>query len=235
MTTIDPRSRPPFRPKSFGFTGVAVLIALMFGIGFQEVRWRGGLSSFITSPVESPSQQLKLGEAAFKNGNVGVALSLFEHLAAKNDPTAEYWLAHMTELGMGVPKEIPKAIKLYAKAARQNSIPSQTKLGEIYMHGDLVAPDHAKAFDLLDKAAWHGDPQAAMLLGQMYRFGLGTTVDQVESYAWSEVAVVEGHTFAKVERDSAFSSMQPADRDKAAARSAILTASILNLSPVQKP
>ena len=65
-----------------------------------------------------------------------------------------------------------------------------------------------------------------MLLGQMYRFGLGTQADPIESYAWSEVAVIEGFGFAKIERGAAFASMPPADRDKAAARSAAILAEI---------
>ena len=127
---------------------------------------------------------------------------------------------------MGVPKDIPKAIALYEKAAAQNSIPAETRLGEIYLHGNLVPPDYAKAFDLLDKAARQGNPRAAMLLGQMYRLGLGTAADPIDSYAWSEVSVLEGLGFAKIERDAAFASMPLSDRDKGAARAATLLARI---------
>jgi len=125
-----------------------------------------------------------------------------------------------------LPKDIPKALSLYEKAAVQNSIPAQARLGEVYLNGDLTPPDYAKAFDLLGKAARQGNPRAAMLLGQMYRFGLGTSVDSIESYAWSEVAVIEGLGFAKVEREAAFASMSPGDRDKGAARASVISAEI---------
>jgi len=226
MTAMDPGGQQPVGPSVTLTTAAAVVIALVVGGLLQEVRWRGGLSSVVPSPLESTVQQLELGELAFRNGNDAVALSLFDRLAAKNDAVAQYWLAHMTELGIGVPKDIPKALSLYEKAAAQNSIPAETRLGEIYLHGNLTTPDYAKAFDLLGKAARHGNPRAAMLLGQMYRFGLGATADQIEGYAWSEVAVVEGLGFAKIEREAAFASMSPGDREKAAARSATLLADI---------
>jgi TPR repeat protein len=175
-----------------------------------------------------------LGELAFRNGNDAVALNLFDRLAAKNDAAAQYWLAHMTELGIGVPKDVPKAISLYQKAAAQNSIAAETRLGEIYLHGDVTPPDYAKAFDLLGRAARRGNPRAAMLLGQMYRFGLGTAADPIESYAWSEVAVVEGLGFAKIERESAFASMSPSDREKGATRSGALLADIKKQSAPAK-
>jgi hypothetical protein len=36
----------------------------------------------------------------------------------------------------------------------------------------------------------------------MYRIGLGVTADWKEAYAWSEVARLEGNTFAERERDT---------------------------------
>jgi len=147
-------------------------------------------------------------------------------LASQNNTVAEYWLAHMTELGLGVPSDIPKAISLYEKAAAQNFVAAQVRLGEIYLNGNLVAPDYAKAFALLEMAARQGNPRGAMLLGQVYRFGLGTEADPIESYAWSEVAVLEGLSFAKTERDAAFTSMSSSNRDKGTTRAAAILAEI---------
>ncbi|MGO9773061.1 MAG: tetratricopeptide repeat protein [Roseiarcus sp.] len=217
-------------------TAFAMIVALAVGGLLQEARWRGGLSGVVPSPIEARDQQLKLAQLAFRHGNDAVALNLFDRLAAQNDAVAQYWLAHMTELGLGVPKDIPRAISLYAKAAAQNSIPAEARLGEIYLNGDLTPPDYAKAFDLLGNAARQGDPRAAMLLGQMHRFGLGTAADPIESYAWSEVAVIEGLGFAKVEREAAFAAMSPSDREKGAARAAAILAEIhKKAAPPKKP
>jgi len=51
-------------------------------------------------------------------------------------------------------------------------------------------------------------------------------VVSIESYAWAEVAVVEGFGFAKVERESAFKSMSPRDREEAATRAAAILAEV---------
>jgi hypothetical protein len=234
MSLIDPKKPPPIGPGFFLYAGVAFFLAVGLGGLLQDARWRGSFSGFAASPLESGDQQLKLAEVAFKDGNDAVALKLFDSLAAKNDANADYWLGHMTELGLGVPNDIPKAIALYEKSATQGSLAAETRLGQIYLNGNLTTPDYAKAFDLLGKAARDGNPRAAMSLGQMYRFGLATRADPVESYAWSEVAVLEGLGFAKIERDAAFASMPPADRDKGAARSASLLEDIKKLTSAPK-
>ena len=129
MTAIDPAPKPPNRSSLSPAVGMAIVFALAIGGLLQEVRWRGGFSGFIASPVESPAQQLKLAELAFKNGNDAVALNLFDRLAAENNSVAQYWLAHMTELGLGVPKDIPKAISLYEKAAAKEFNPGADEAG----------------------------------------------------------------------------------------------------------
>jgi TPR repeat protein len=56
-------------------------------------------------------------------------------------------------------------------------------LGEIYLHGNLVLPDFAQAKTYLESSAYQGNPRAAMLLGQMYRVGIGMTANPTETYA----------------------------------------------------
>jgi TPR repeat protein len=200
MTAIDPR--PPGRQVSSGFLIAMILVTLVVSAVLQEARWRGAFNGLFASPLESPGQQIALAETAFRHGNNAVAVNLFEHLATQNNPVAESWLAHMTELGLGVPRDIPKAISLYEKAAAQGFSPAQAALGKIYLEGNAVLPDYPKALGLLEKAARQGEARAAMLLGQAYRLGLGTSADPVESYAWSEVAVLEGSSFARAEPPS---------------------------------
>jgi hypothetical protein len=67
---------------------------------------------------------------------------------------------------------------------------------------------------------------AIIIVAVQFRFGLRTAADPIESYAWAEVAVVEGFGFAKVERESAFKSMSPRDREEAATRAAAILAEV---------
>jgi TPR repeat protein len=209
MTALDPQKPPPASSPRFRIALVAIA-GLLAGIIVQEWRLR-------TPPPQSDGN-LQLAERAFQKGDDKAALTLFSKLADQNNPTAQYWLAHMTELGLGVPRDPQRAVELYKKAAAQDVVAAQLSLGELYLHGDLVPPDFAQAKNYLEKAAYHGDSRAAMLFGQMYRIGLGVSQNASEAYAWSEVATVEGSAFAKQERDIYFRGLSSNDRQTAVAR-----------------
>ena len=217
MTTATPPGppgkSPPGQPPAATFVLVAVtamLAGVVFGTAVQEVRWR--------NLATQPTGNLEMAERAFQSGENQTALNLFNKLANQNNPNAEYWLAHMSELGLGVPRDPQKALDLYKKAAAQNVVAAELRLGEIYLHGDLVPPDFAQAKTYLEKAAYHGDDRAAMLLGQMYRIGFGMPADPKLAYAWSEVASVEGSVFAKRERDASFRALNESDQKAAIAQ-----------------
>jgi len=82
----------------------------------------------------------------------------------------------------------------------------------------LVTPDFGQAKSYLERAAYHADPRSAMLLGQMYRAGIGTAVDQKQAYAWSEVATLEGSDFAVRERESSLRDLDVSDQKAAVAQ-----------------
>jgi TPR repeat protein len=186
---------------------LVVITALVIG-SFQEYRLR----------AVAPSQtNLELAEHAFQIGDNQTALKLFGELANKNNPNAEYWLGHMNEIGLGIPRDATKAIELYKKAADQNVVAAEARLGELYLNGDLVTPDFGQAKSYLERAAYHADSRSAMLLGQMYRVGIGTAVDQKQAYAWSEVASLGGNEFAARERDSSLHDLDISDQQAAVA------------------
>ena len=206
----------PDRPNSqwanhmtIGFIAVAFIV-LLIGILGLGMHWH--------RPVAMPQDKLMVAEQAFQAGDNHFATTLFGRLADKGNPTAEYWLGHMTELGLGVPRNPAKAIDLYKKAAQQDFVAAEVRLGEIYLYGNLVLPDSQLATTYLEKAAYHGNARAAMLLGQVYRVGIGGAVNPTKAYAWLEVATLEGNAFAKRERDESFSTLSMADRKGATAR-----------------
>jgi len=186
------------------------IAAAVVGIAVQELRWRWS--------IMTPNGSLAQAEHAYQAGDDKAAVTLFSALADKNNPTAEYSLGQMTELSLGVPRDSAKAIGLYKKAAGQDFDAAALRLGEIYLHGDLVLPDFPQAKTYLEKAAYQGDPQAAMLLGQMYRVGTGMAADPAEGYAWSEVATLEGSVFAQRERNASFRNLSADDQKAAIAR-----------------
>jgi TPR repeat protein len=211
----DPRRPPePFNPM-FAIIGIGfVIVALLAAILVASLR-----DQHANQTTWLPKAgRLEFAEKAFQSGDNEVAVKIFSELAAKNNANAQYWLAHMTELGLGVPRDPTKAIGLYKRAAAQNVVAAELRLGEIYLHGDLVPPDFTQAKTYLEQAAYYGSPRAAMLLGQMYRLGLGTSADPIEAYAWSEVASLEGSVFAKRERDASLGKLDADKQREAVAR-----------------
>jgi hypothetical protein len=210
MTSVEPQKPPPSPRGPILFLVAAAAIGLFVGVGGQEWRWRNS--------APPPSENLKLAEAAFQKGDDKAALTLFSKLVDQKNATAEYWLAHMSELGLGVPRDPARAVALYKEAADQNVVAAEVRLGEIYLNGDLVLPDSAQAKNYLEKAAYHGNARAAMLVGQMYRIGIDTPADATKAYAWSEVATIEGSAFAQSERDSSLHDLDLADQQAGIAR-----------------
>ena len=218
MTSPDPRE-PRRAPEPFN--PIAVIVA----VGFVIIALLGAVLVALLRdlhPIQTTTlrkeDRLEFAERAFRGGDDELAVKIFSELAAKNNATAQYWLAHMTELGLGIPRDPTKAIELYKKAAAQNVVAAELRLGEIYLHGDVVPPDFTQAKECLEQAAYHGDPRAAMLLGQMYRLGLGMSADPIEAYAWSEVASLEGSVFAKRERDASLGKLDTDKQQDAIAR-----------------
>jgi TPR repeat protein len=188
-------------------------VAIVAGIvGFLVHEWR-----LPGQPVTSQSQ-LDVAVKNFQQGNNQAALAAFRKMAEDNNPAAQYWLGHMTELGLGVKRDPKKALELYKKAAARGVVPAESRLGEAYLRGDLVLPDYAQAKTWIERAAQRGDARAAMLLGHMYQAGVGVTADPKEGYAWSEVATIEGSPFAGRARDASLSKLSGSDREVAVAR-----------------
>ena len=140
--------------------------------------------------MNRPEVQLKTAVAALKSGSDMAAVRLLTPLAAKGDTRAQYWLGDIYENGLGVKKDVARAIGLFEKAGGKGFRLAQARLGSIFFHGDEIVQDVAKARQWLRRAALAGDSLSALYLGQIYRDGLGIPKDPVESYAWFEVSTL---------------------------------------------
>jgi ABC-type molybdenum transport system ATPase subunit/photorepair protein PhrA len=69
----------------------------------------------------------------------------------------------------------------------------------------------------------------------MYRAGIGMTPDQTEAYAWSEVATLEGDSFAERERDASFRDLSESDQQAAIARARAILKTIKSETTIPKP
>jgi TPR repeat protein len=210
---FEPWRWPSRFPREVASAVSIVLLVLLAGATLGLVQQVGGAWA-----TESPADALSRAQAAFKHEDYRLAAALFATLANKNNVTAQYWLAHMTELGLGMPRDPTKAIELYKQAARKGLNAADLRLGQIYLRGDLVPADFRQAKKYLECAAYSGDARAAALLADMYRRGLGTAPDLKEAYAWAEVAAVEGNATARRIRDQLLYSFNANDQSAALAR-----------------
>ena len=103
-------------------------------------------------------------------------------LAESGNAKAQSNLGYMYAKGEGVPKDAAEAVKWYRKAADQGDAKAQYNLGVMY------ANDAAEAVRWYRKAADQGYAPAQNNLGFMYDNGFGVPKDDVEAYAWWNLA-----------------------------------------------
>ncbi|KAJ3028073.1 UNVERIFIED_CONTAM: hypothetical protein HDU68_002525 [Siphonaria sp. JEL0065] len=102
--------------------------------------------------------QRKLG-LVYATGKLGVsqdaakAAKVFEELAAKNDPIAQYNLGVLYLTGRGVEKDAAKAAEMFQSASRQGLSDAEYNLGLMYEAGDGVKKDAARAKQLFVNAS----------------------------------------------------------------------------------
>ena len=72
-----------------------------------------------------------------------------------------------------------------------------------------VAENKKKALFWWTKAAEQGNPRAQFQLGLMYSYGVGVLEDFIKSYAWFNLAALQGDDIATRKRDTVLEMMTP--------------------------
>ena len=87
--------------------------------------------------------------------------------------------------------------KCFEEAATEDNADVQDFLGWMYLLGEGVQQDYAKALEFFEKAAAKGHAQSQYALGLMYEHGRGVQQDYAKAREWYEKAVAGGHAQAK--------------------------------------
>jgi TPR repeat protein len=138
-------------------------------------------------------------------------------LAEGNDATAEYELAQMYGIGIGVPKTPTEEHSWLQRSARHGNVQAQYELGIALREGRGTVQDFDEARKWLQRAAEGGDGRAQYALGLMFRTGMGIPVDNVKAYVWLNVAAAQGVPGAPSARDSVLGRLSPAELQEAQA------------------
>lgn len=178
---------------------VLMILALLCALGAVA------LSPTVRAEMQNPA--LKDGISAFQAGAFNIALETLEPLAKADNPEAAYWLGRMYEDGLGVKKDVDKAVTYYRKAAAKGLQNAKLRLGEIYFRGTEELQNFEKAHKWLERAAFGGNSVAQRELGTLYANGWGAQKDPVWAYVWYEFAAKQGDYEAQKLRDNLLKTM----------------------------
>ncbi len=143
------------------------------------------------------------GVAAYDAGDYEKAFKIwwdlrFEDLAAMRN------LGLMLRKGQGTPKDPDKAEEVYLRAAEAGLPTAQADLADMYLKGELGAPDLRRALPLLEAAAAANHPVAQYQLGQFYETGAPPLVPQDLETARQLYASAASHGMKEAAARSAF-------------------------------
>jgi TPR repeat protein len=103
----------------------------------------------------------KEATAAFAHKEYAKAMKLFKPLAEKGNALAQYNIALMHKMGLGVPKSEKEARKWARLAAKQGHADAQLLMGSLYYkQSGEESPDVLRAYIWYEASAAQGNPEA---------------------------------------------------------------------------
>jgi TPR repeat protein len=137
------------------------------------------------------------GMAAAQRGESKEAVRLFRLSAAQGNPTAQYNMGYMYEIGQGVPQDYKEAIKWFRIAAEQGLAQAKFKLGLMHANGQGVSQDYKEAVKWYSLSAKQGFLKAQFNLALMYANGQGVSQDYKEAFKWFRLAAEQGDSISQ--------------------------------------
>ncbi|WP_298577254.1 AAA family ATPase [uncultured Luteimonas sp.] len=120
--------------------------------------------------------------------------------------------------GQSVERNPAFAAYWYQRGVHAGHSPSAFNLSQMYRHGEGVAKDLVRSFELLRRAAEGGITMAKSNLGNQLIRGEGCAPDPVEARLWLQQACAEGDTLAPVSLALLLATGEGGPRDLAGAR-----------------
>jgi len=131
---------------------------------------------------------LEDGSAAYREKDYAKAVELWQPLAERGDPMAQYYLGTLYAEGNGVAQDDEAAFKLFLRAANRGNAAAQYNVGASYAAGIGVKKSDADAAKWFQRAANQGWAFAMLNLGLLYAAGNGVPQDNIEAFKWLELA-----------------------------------------------
>jgi localization factor PodJL len=124
-------------------------------------------------------------------------------------------MGNMNEKGLGMPRDLNKAIDWYQQAAKQGNANAMHNLAVLFASGANGKPDNTSAVRWFNEAAELGVKDSQYNLGILAAQGLGTPVNLEESYKWFALAAKAGDKDAADKRDQIGAALKPDQLERA--------------------
>ena len=108
----------------------------------------------------------------------------------EDSPDLQYAKGRSYEKGAGVEKNLETALTLYNQASELGHQKAAYHAGLVYLQSKMLADEMKKAYEPIYQAAQQGYPKACLLLGRMYEYGFGVTLDPAASIKWYNQALL---------------------------------------------
>ena len=126
------------------------------------------------------------------------AAEWFKKAAEQGNAQAQYNLAYLYFMGIGVEEDEDLSAQWLMKAAQQGYAEAQYVIGDFYYYGNGVFDqDYTKAADWYEKAAEQGYVNAQNDLGHCYSNGFGRDEDPAQAAQWYRKAAEQGNTLSQ--------------------------------------
>jgi TPR repeat protein len=155
-----------------------------------------GPRSFADTSEMLCGRPLELAIRAYNLKEYSKAFAGFADLAERQDYSpAQYRLAVMYAEGIGVEKDLSKAVFWYLKAAKDGDDKAQFNLAQLYENGaEGIPKDESQAVHWYTLAAYHMNSAAQSNLGLMYATGTGVPQDFTQAVYWYRAAAARGNS-----------------------------------------
>ena len=121
----------------------------------------------------------------------------------------------MYNQGLGVPKDLKEAVRLFRLSAEQGDAYGQFNLGLMCHEGKGISQDYKEAVKWYRLAAEKSNPKAQFNLGFMYHKGQGVPQDNVSAYMWWNICASSGERLCVKNRDFIEKKMSPSQIEEA--------------------
>jgi len=134
----------------------------------------------LASQGNDPEALYMIAKIKMENGTPVKEVFSYIKVAADNNVVDSFeYVGVCYETGLGEIKQDKElAIKYYTKAAYNNVISAQVRLGEYYLNGTIVQMNIWESIYWFQKAADQNDPYALFMLGSFAEQGLGEKADK---------------------------------------------------------